>query len=181
MDDMDDDRSMDKQHLLAAWGVTVTLAYLLTQILGRSGHSAVWPILGLWTVAMAVPLWMTWSARQRGVDVGKLSALWVGLVVVAMAENALAAGFAGGSVTHFSYRTLWFAVGAVGFALTAAWVQGGARKAAYGLWALANAAAVVGLLVAYGSFEGWAFVLAAGIQGLPMLVDLPLRARLHAA
>lgn len=52
-----------------------------------------------------------------------------------------------------------------------------ARKAAYALWALLNAAAVVGLVVAYEPFEGWAFVLAAGIQGLPMLLDLPLWAR----
>ena len=178
---MDDQHSMSKQHLLAAWGVTVTLAYVLTQILGRSGHSAVWPILGLWAVAMAVPLWMTWSARQQGADVGRLSALWVGLVVAAMAENALAAGFAGEAVTHVSYRTLWFAVGAVGFGLTAAWVEGGARKAAYAVWALANAAVVVGLLVAYESFEGWTFLLAAGVQGLPMLLDLPLRAHAERA
>ena len=172
---------MTKQHLLAAWGVTVTLAYLLTQILGRSGHSAVWPILGLWAAAMAVPLWMTWDARRGGAGVGRLSALWVGLVVAALAENALAAGFAGEAVTHVSYRTLWFGVGAVGFALTAAWVDGGVRRAAYGVWALANAAVVVGLLVAYESFEGWAFVLAAGVQGLPMLLDLPLRAHVEGA
>ena len=145
---------MTKQHLLAAWGVTVTLAYVLTQILGRSGHSAVWPIIGLWTLAMAVPLGMTWSARREGADVGRLSALWVGLVVAAMVENALAAGVAGEAGTHFSFRTLWFVVGAAGFALTAAWVKGGVRKAAYGFWALANAAVAVGLLVAYESFEG---------------------------
>lgn len=167
---------MMKQNLLAAWGLTVTGAYVLTQILGRSGHSAVWPILSLWTVAMAVPLWMTWAA-DRTDSVGRLSVLWVGLVVVAMVENAGAAAWAGEAVKHASFWTLWFAVGTVGFALTAAWVKGTGRRVAYGVWAALNAAAVVGLLVAYESFEGWAFLLAAGIQGLPMLLDLPLRSR----
>ena len=54
------------------------------------------------------------------------------------------------------------------------------RRVAYGVWAVLNAAAVVGLLLAYESFEGWSFVLAAGVQGLPMLLDLPMRARAEA-
>ncbi|MGB3542880.1 hypothetical protein, partial [Rubrivirga sp.] len=56
------------------------------------------------------------------------------------------------------------APGSVVFGFTSAWVQDGARKAASGLWALASAATLLGLLFAYESFEGWAFVPAAGIQ-----------------
>ena len=94
------------------------------------------------------------------------------------------AGTDGGLITpevqHVSYHHLWFAIGAVGFAVSAWQAEGGARKTLYGVAAALNALMVV-LLVIYPPVEALAFLVAAGIQGLPMLADLPLRRRAHAA
>ena len=173
------DSADPKQRLLAAWGWATTAAYLLTQaVAGLLGDADI-PIMVLWAVAMAVPIAMT--LRARGEGVGTLSAVWIGLVLLGMAEN-VGVELLGASeaLEHFSFRTMWFLIGAVGFAYTAAVVTGSTRKAAYAAWAVANAVALGGLLVAYELFEGWAFVLAALIQGVPMLVDLPLRRAAHA-
>ena len=77
---------------------------------------------------------------------------------------------------HAAYFHLWFLVGALGFAYSAAVAHGGARKALYGTAALLNAMMVLAL-VAVPDARGIAFLVAAAVQGLPMLVDLPLRAR----
>lgn len=81
---------------------------------------------------------------------------------------------------HAAYFHLWFLVGALGFAYSAAVAHGGARKALYGTAALLNAAMVLAL-VAVPDARGVAFLVAAAVQGLPMLVDLPLRARAERA
>ena len=83
-------------------------------------------------------------------------------------------------VQHVSYYHLWFAVGAVGFAVSAVQAEGGGRKTLYGAASALNALMVV-LLIVYPPVEAAAFLIAAAIQGLPMLADLPLRARLHRA
>ena len=78
---------------------------------------------------------------------------------------------------HAAYFHLWFLVGALGFAYSAAVAHGGARKVLYGTAALLNAMMVLAL-IAVPDARGVAFLVAAAIQGLPMLLDLPLRARL---
>ena len=81
---------------------------------------------------------------------------------------------------HAAYFHLWFLVGALGFAFSAAVAHGGTRRALYGLAALLNALMVLALVVV-PSARGAAFLVAAAVQGLPMLLDLPLRARQPAA
>ena len=83
-----------------------------------------------------------------------------------------------GDVQHVSYYHVWFAIGAVGFAVSAVQAEGGARRALYATAAALNAAMVV-LLVAVPAVQDAAFLTAAAIQGLPMLADLPLRRRAH--
>ena len=156
-----------------------TVAYLVTQALGARGHDAVWPILVVWVVAMAPPVWMSVAVGRRSGGLGRLSAVWVGLVVFGMAENLWAAGWASEAVKHVSFRPLWLGVGAVGFAATATWVGDSDRRAVYAMWAVLNAFLAVGLVLRPESFEGWTFLLAAIVQGLPMLFDLPLRSREH--
>lgn len=77
---------------------------------------------------------------------------------------------------HAAYFHLWFLVGALGFAYSAAVAHGSARKALYSTAALLNAVMVLAL-VTVPDARGVAFLVAAAVQGLPMLVDLPLRAR----
>ncbi|MEM1118353.1 MAG: hypothetical protein AAGJ11_17735 [Bacteroidota bacterium] len=84
------------------------------------------------------------------------------------------------ALQHAAYFHLWFLIGALGFAYSAAVAHGGARKALYGTAALLNAAMVLAL-VAVPDARGVAFLVAAAIQGLPMLVDLPLRTRAERA
>ena len=80
------------------------------------------------------------------------------------------------ALQHAAYFHLWFLVGALGFAYSAAVAHGGARKGLYGTAALLNAAMVLAL-VAVPDARDVAFLVAAAVQGLPMLVDLPLRTR----
>ena len=91
-----------------------------------------------------------------------------------------AASIITGDVQHLSYYHLWFAIGAVGFLWSAVHAEGGARKALYGTAAALNAA-MVAALVAYPPIGDAAGLIAAAVQGLPMLADLPLRRRIHAA
>ena len=91
-----------------------------------------------------------------------------------------AASIITGDVQHLSYYHLWFAIGAVGFLWSAVHAEGAARKALYGAAAALNAA-MVAALVAYPPIGDVAGFIAAGVQGLPMLADLPLRRRVHAA
>lgn len=82
----------------------------------------------------------------------------------------------GADLQHASFYHVWFLIGALGFAYSAAVAHGGGRRALYGTAALLNAGMVVAL-VAVPDAQGVAFLVAAAVQGLPMLIDLPLRAR----
>jgi hypothetical protein len=79
-----------------------------------------------------------------------------------------------------SFYHLWFALGAAGFAASALAVEGRGRKALYGVAAALNGLMVVVLVLA-PSTQAAAFPIAAIIQGLPVLADLPLRDRAHRA
>ncbi|MEM1043601.1 MAG: hypothetical protein AAGI91_13340 [Bacteroidota bacterium] len=81
---------------------------------------------------------------------------------------------------HAAFFHLWFLVGALGFAFSAAAAEGGVRRALYGLAAVLNALMVLALVAAPGTRDA-AFLIAAAVQGLPMLLDLPLRAGQHVA
>ena len=294
---------MTDQSVLAAWGVTVTAGYLATHAMGVAGTTVLGlspfgSIVAVWALLMLVPVAMTAvRAARRGLDAHH--GVWVGLVVLAMAQNVYAVASGGGrhaahghggsgsasesaegghhgeasgsghaegegeasasapstatetasapadsgghphpdgghgegaasgtdapsdtaasaghhadaavsegqmggeghhgdtgatgatsgglvnaaDLQHASFYHVWFLVGALGFAYSAASAQTGARKALYGTAALLNALMVVALVAVPGT-EGVAFLVAAAVQGLPMLADLPLRAREHAA
>jgi hypothetical protein len=81
---------------------------------------------------------------------------------------------------HVSFRQVWFAVAAVGFAYSAFKAEGTSRKLLYGAASALNALMVV-LLFTYPPIEAAAFLIAAAIQGLPMLIDLPLYRAVRAA
>lgn len=164
---------MSKQSLLVLWGLTVFVGYMLTGLLGQGGGPGVDDVLWAWTILMVAPVALTvWL----GGGAGKLAWIWAGLTVILMLENWLVFGFGSETVKHWSFHPLWFLFGAVGFGYTAAVVEGGARKVLYGVWAALNAIGLVTLLTPVAeAFEPYAFFALMLIQGVPMLIDAPMR------
>ena len=92
---------MTDQSVLAAWGATVTAGYLATHAMGAAGTevpglSPFGSIVAVWALLMLVPVAMTAvRAARRGLDAHH--GVWVGLVVLAMAQNVYAVASGGGS------------------------------------------------------------------------------------
>jgi len=103
-----------------------------------------------------------------------------GATVLAVAENFGAHAAESKPLIQFSFHPLWFLFGAVGFAYTAAVVDGGARKRLYAGAALLNLIGARLLLVNHDLLKGYEYIVLALIQGVPMLLDVPLR-RQHEA
>ncbi|AWM32247.1 hypothetical protein [Hymenobacter nivis] len=168
---------LTRQSLLLWWGLTVTGAYLLTEYFGRTleeGHAA---ILWTWTGAMLVPVALSLLLGRRA---NALVWVWAGATVLATAENFGVHAAESKALMPFSFHTLWFLFGAVGFAYTAAVVEGSSRKRLYAGAALLNLVGAGLLLVNHEMLEGYQYVVLALIQGVPMLLDVPLR-RQHEA
>ena len=169
--------SLTRQSLLLWWGLTVTVAYLLTEYFGHTmehGHAAV---LWTWIVAMLVPVGLTLGLGGRA---NALVWVWAGATVLAVAENFGVHAAEAKSLMPFSFHTLWFLFGALGFAYTAAVVKGSTRQQLYAGAALLNLIGAGLLLVNHDFLKGYQFIVLALIQGVPMLLDVPLR-RQHEA
>ncbi|OGX82432.1 hypothetical protein BEN48_17620 [Hymenobacter glacialis] len=160
--------------MLLLWGLTVTGAYLLTEYLGHTlehGHAAV---LWTWAGMMTMPLVASLLLGHRA---NALVWVWAGATVLAMVENFGVHIIEAKPLMHFSYHTLWFLFGAAGFAYTAAVVDGSARKKLYAGATLLNLLGAALLLVAPNLLKGYQYVALALVQGVPMLLDVPLRRR----
>lgn len=168
---------LTRQSLLLLWGLTVTAAYLLTQYFGNTQEDPHGPILWTWAGAMALPLLLTLLLGHRR---NALIWVWAGATALALGENFWVHGAEAKAAMHFSFHALWFAFGAAGFAYTAAVVDGTTRQRLYGLAAVLNLAGTVLVLVDKELLKGVEYVVLALIQGVPMLVDLPLRKRQEA-
>ncbi|MBW3130177.1 hypothetical protein [Hymenobacter profundi] len=161
-----------RQSLLLWWGITVTIAYLITQYIGNTmehGHAAV---LWTWGVAMAIPTVMT---LLLGKEANTLIWVWVLITVAATLENVWVHATESKGLMPFSYHALWFVFGAIGFGYTAAVVDGAKRKQ---LYAIAAALHVIGAVIVFidkDLMKGYEYIVLAVIQGVPMLLDLPLR------
>lgn len=162
-----------RQSLLLWWGITVTMAYLITEYIGRTmdpGHSVV---LWTWVIAMLIPVGLTLllGVRHRNLLVW----VWAVATVLATAENYWVHATENKALMPFSYHTLWFLFGAIGFAYTAAVVHGSRRQQLYALAAVLNGAGAVALLFNTKLLSGYQFIILAVIQGVPMLLDAPMR------
>jgi hypothetical protein len=152
-------------------------AYLLTEYFGHTmehGHDAA---LWTWVAAMIVPMGLTLGLGRRANVIGWV---WAVATVVVLAENFAAHAAESKPLMRFSFHTLWFLFGAVGFAYTAAVVEGGTRKRLYAGAALLNLVGAGLLLVNHDFLKGYQYIVLALIQGMPMLLDVPLR-RQHEA
>ena len=168
---------LTRQSLLLWWGLTVTGAYLLTEYFDDAtdyGHAA---ILWTWTLAMLVPVVMSLLLGRRA---NALVWVWVGATVLAMVENIGVHAAESKALMPFSFHTLWFLFGAAGFAYTAAVVEGSSRKRLYAGAALLNLVGAGLLLVNIEILGPYEYAVLSLIQGVPMLLDVPLR-RQHEA
>lgn len=169
--------NITRQTLLLWWGFTVTVAYLLTEYFGHTlehGHSAV---LWTWTGAMLIPVLLTLALGQR---VNALAWVWAGATVLAMAENFGAHAAEAKPLMMFSFHALWFLFGAAGFAYTAGAVDGSTRKQLYAAAAVLNLVGAVLVLLNHDFLKGYQYLALALIQGVPMLLDVPLRRQYEA-
>ena len=165
---------LTRQNLLVWWGLTVTVAYLLTEYFGHTmehGHNAV---LWTWSIAMIFPVGATLLLGGRA---NALAWVWAGATVLATAENAWVQFVGDKALMPFSFHTLWFVFGALGFAYTAAVVGGASRQRLYAGAAVLNLAGAVVMLLNHDLLKGYDFLILAAIQGVPMLLDVPLRRR----
>jgi len=168
---------LSRQSLLLWWGITVTVAYLITQYIGNTmehGHSAV---LWTWGVAMAIPTLITLLLAKQA---NALIWVWVLITVAATLENVWVHATESKALMPFSYHALWFVFGAIGFGYTAAVVDGADRKRLYGTAAALHVVGAVIVLIDKDLMKGYEYIILALIQGVPMLLDLPLRKRQHA-
>ena len=169
--------NLTRQSLLLWWGLTVTGAYLLTEYFGHTlehGHDAV---LWTWAGAMLIPVVMSLLLGSRA---NALVWVWAGATILAVVENFWVHAAEAKALMPFSFHTLWFLFGAAGFAYTAAVAEGSARKRLYAGAALLNLVGAGLLLVNIEILGPYEYAALALVQGVPMLLDLPLR-RQHEA
>jgi hypothetical protein len=146
--------------MVPIWGITVLLGWLITAaspilLIGTT------KILLAWTLLMALPVLLTAWLRLDGRS-NRLLDFWALLVSVLMFQNWLAPP----GYRVFSFFSLWFIAGAVGFYYTSRKVPGRAGKT-YRYAAVASALALLPVL------WNWklGIPLAVLTQGTPMLYN----------
>ncbi len=152
--------------LLKTWGAAVTGGWIVSQLVATAGVGSQLALTAFWLVGSLVPitasfLWMR-SRTMTGLfpawTILGVTGLVASFAVIVQAISVDEALILGG---------LWFAGPAVGFLITAAYMNDWSRQLYAGV-AVANLVAAV-LVVTISSFESFYFIVAAVIQGLPML------------
>lgn len=157
---------------VAAWGLTVTLAYFLTPAISFLNISAInihYQILTMWTLLMAVPIYMSYQEGKGPLGWKTLNPIWALFMIIGLIGNFGGQLFLTGESLVFSYFHKWFLLPAALFVYTAYEMSGFSRKL-YAGTAVANLFATAYLFVDPG-FQLYAFPVAGVIQGLPMIVD----------
>lgn len=162
----------------ATWGLTVTLAYLLTPYIKALGITAVaveYQILLLWTLFIIPPVYMSYHEGKGPLGWRTLNPIWSVFMVIGLVGNFFGQMFLSGEALTFGYYHKWFLLPGVLFIYTAYNMSDLSRKI-YGAAAALNLLAVP-LLVLKPVFQLYAFQTAAAIQGLPILIDWYVRKR----
>jgi len=163
---------------VAAWGLTVTIAYLLTPYIKALGVTAVaveYQILILWALLMIPPIYMSYQEGKGPLGWRTLNPIWALFMIIGLAGNFLGQMFLSGEALTLSYYHKWFLLPGALFIYTA-YKMSDLSKKVYGAAAVLNLLAVP-LLVLEPVFQLYAFQTAAVIQGLPMLADWYVRKR----
>lgn len=161
---------------VAAWGVTVTLAYFLTPAMSFLNISAInihYQILTMWTLLMAVPIYMSYQEGKGPLGWKTLNPIWAAFMIIGLVGNFAGQLFLTGESLIFSYFHKWFLLPGVLFIYTSYKMSDLSRKI-YGAAAVLNIMAVL-LLAVEPVFQIYAFPTAAVIQGMPMIADWYVR------
>lgn len=161
---------------VAAWGVSVTLAYLLTpyvKVLGVTAVAIEYQVLLLWTLLVAIPVYMSYQEAKGPLGWRTLNPIWALFMVVGLLGNFAGQMFLSGDILFYNYYQKWFLLPAVLFAYTAYEMSSASRK----IYAAATALNLATGLYLFMDpvFQLYAFQTAAVIQGFPMLLDWYVR------
>jgi len=152
--------------LLKTWGAAVTGGWIVSQIVAVAGVGSNLALTAFWLVGSLVPITASFLWMRSRTRTG-LFPVWTVLGVTGLlASFAVVTGTIGIGETLI-LGGLWFAGPAVGFLVTAAYMNDWSRRFYAGA-AVANLVAAA-LVVTLPSFRAVYFVVAAVIQGLPML------------
>ena len=147
-------------HVIASWGSTVAVAWLLTILMGSQGFTAM-EVMYMWTVLMLLPVALTAVLWHRS-ESNKLFNLWAVLVTLLMIENFVSPD----SLLLYSYFHLWMVAGAAGFYYTSERLPPPSDKTyRYGAYASVIALPAVFYMPLLTP------LLAAAVQGGPLLYD----------
>lgn len=155
--------------LLQTWGAAVTGGWVVSQVAALTGATSTQSQLGLtafWLVGSLVPisasfLWM----RARSFT--GLFPVWTVLGVTGLVASFAVIAELLPVAPVLVLGALWFAGPAVGFLVTATYMNDWSSRL-YGVAAVANLAGAAAMLTVPG-FGAVYFIVAAVIQGLPML------------
>lgn len=161
---------------VAAWGVTVTIAYLFTPYVKALGVTAVaveYQILVLWVLLMAPPIYMSYQEGKGPLGWKTLNPIWAFFMIVGLLGNFAGQISLSGDMLFYSYYQKWFFLPAALLAYTAYKMSDASRR----IYAAATALNIVAGLYLFvePTFQLYAFQTAAVIQGLPMLLDWYVR------
>lgn len=155
--------------LLQTWGAAVTGGWIVSQVAAVAGGTGGGFQLGLtafWLIGSLVPIAASFLWMRARTFTG-LFPVWTVLGVTGLVASFAVVGEMVDVAPLLVLGGLWFAGPAVGFLVTAAYMNDWSRRLYAGA-AVANLAGAVALLVVPG-FGTIYYTVAAVVQGLPML------------
>jgi hypothetical protein len=163
---------LNRLDTVGIWGVTVTLGYLLTGIinyLGFQGAAVNYSIILLWLGLMAIPGYYSLKQYQEDKNLNNLNVIWSAAIIIGVLANIPGQLTTTGEILRYTYYQKWFILPAALFAYTAYAMTGFSRK-------VYSVATVLNLIVAFTLssvpvIQNYAFIIAAVVQGVPMLID----------
>lgn len=165
-------RILEKLDTVGIWGVTVTLAYLLTSVVNQTGASGTgvnYSIILMWIALMSIPGYYSLQEYREDGNFNNLNVIWGIVIIVAVLANIPGELTVTGELLTYAYYHKWFLLPGALFAYTAYVMDGFSRKV-YATAAVLNLGVAASLSYVPLVFN-YAFLIAAVVQGLPMLVD----------
>lgn len=163
---------LEKLDTVGMWGVTVTLAYLITGLInqiGLEGSTVNYSIILVWFGLMLVPGYYSLQEYREDGNWKNLNVIWSIVIILAVLTNIPGEMTATGELLTYAYYHKWFLLPSILFAYTAYKMNGFSRKV-YAVATVLNLGVAFTLSTSALIFN-YAFLIAALVQGVPMLVD----------
>lgn len=163
---------LEKLDTVGMWGVTVTLGYLLTALIkqiGLEGATVNYSIILMWLGLMLIPSYYSLQEYREDGNWRNLNVIWAVIIIIGVLANITGQMSVTGDLLRYSYYQKWFLLPGVLFAYTAYKMNGFSRNV-YAVATVLNLG-VAFMLSSSPLLQSYAFLVAAVIQGVPMLVD----------